>query len=43
MRSAILLSSYFVDVRLETGSKVTGDGAATILFVSTGFSFNIIG
>ena len=33
MRSAILLSSYFVDVRFETGSNVTGDGAATIFFV----------
>ena len=33
MRSAILLSSYFVDVRFDTGSKVTGDGAATIFFV----------
>ena len=43
MRSAILLSSYFVDVRFDTGSKVTGDGAATIFFVWTGFSFNTIG
>ena len=43
MRSAILLSSYFVDVRFDMGSKVTGDGAATTFFVWTGFSFNTIG